>query len=141
MGYNINEVYHSNSEHLRSEDLGQDMPTYTIAGVSQKVFDNGDVKLIVAFNETDKSLVLNATNARAIGELYSPDTDTWIGKQIMLFTMPVDFQGKQVKGLRVRAPQGNIAHPAHTDTVPLNDGREQAPPPSSENDYGKATGR
>lgn len=112
MGYNINEVYQSNSDHLKSEDIGNGMPTFTITNVEPKDFDNGDRKLIASFLETDKTLVLNATNARAIGELYTPDTDNWNGKKIMLFTMPVEFNGKQTMGIRVRAPaeqnQGQI---------------------------------
>lgn len=104
MGYNINEVYQTNSDHLKSEDIGNGMPTFTITNVEPKDFDNGDRKLIASFLETDKTLVLNATNARAIGEMYTPDTDNWNGKQVMLFTMPVEFNGKQVMGLRVRAP-------------------------------------
>lgn len=104
MGYNINEVYQTNSDHLKSEDIGNGMPTFTITNVEPKDFDNGDRKLIASFLETDKTLVLNATNARAIGDLYTPDTDNWNGKQIMLFTMPVEFNGKQTMGIRVRAP-------------------------------------
>lgn len=105
MGYNVDEVYQGTSDHLKADDLGQSMPTYTIAGVDQKTFDNGDMKLVLVFHDTDKSLVLNVTNARAIRDMYSPDTDAWAGKQIMLFSMPVEFEGKRTNGIRVRAPQ------------------------------------
>lgn len=133
MGFNVNEVYQGSSDHLKSEDIGNDFITYTMASVDQKKFDNGDVKLILSFQETDKTLVLNATNARTIGDMYTPDTDAWFGRQILLFTMPVEFNGQKTMGIRVRAPQQqnnqNQAQQQH------NSGNNP-PPPNGPNDYG-----
>lgn len=104
MGYNLNEVYQSNSDFLKSEDIGPNFWTATISAVEMKAFDNGERKLALGFQELDKSLLLNMTNARTIGDLYGGDTDGWVGRQVMLFTMPVDYQGKKVQAIRVRAP-------------------------------------
>lgn len=111
MGYDINEVYQSNSDFLKSEDIGANFWTATISAVVMKDFDNGERKLALSFAELDKSLLLNMTNARTIGDLYGGGTDGWIGKQVMLFTMPVEYQGKKVQAIRVRAPAQQQAMP------------------------------
>ncbi len=101
----INLIYKSNSDYMKAEDIGTNMWTMTIASADLKEFDNGDRKIVLQFEDFDKSLPLNVTNARAIADLYGGDTDKWSGRQIMLFTMPVDYQGKMVQAVRVRAPQ------------------------------------
>ncbi len=100
----VNEMYKSNSEYLKAEDLGSSMPTLTIQASDVKHFDNGDSKLVLQFAETEKTMPLNMTNARAIAELHGNNSDGWAGKRIMLFTMTVDFQGRQVPAIRIRAP-------------------------------------
>lgn len=111
MGYNISEVYQSNSDFLKAEDIGTNFWTVTIREIGMKDFDDGTRKLFVAFVELDKSLVLNKTNADMIGELFGKDTDGWVNHQIMLMTMPVDYQGKKVQAIRVRAPAQQQAMP------------------------------
>ena len=64
-------------------------------------------KWIVYFDGVPKGLILNKTNlnraARAFG---SEDTDDWIGKQIVVYYDPdVEFGGKIVGGIRLRAPK------------------------------------
>lgn len=156
MGYNVGEIYQSNSDFLKADEIGNNFWTATISAVDMKSFDDGSRKLFIMFNELDKGLVLNKTNADMIGDLYGKDTDGWFGKQVMLFTAPVDYQGKKVNAIRVRAPasnggpQGN-ASPAQTSHQrPLNQGYAQAsggnpayddrnpPPPSSADDYANA---
>lgn len=104
MGYDISEVYQSNSDFLKADDIGSNFWTISIAKVDMKEFDDGSRKLFIMFNDLDKGLVLNKTNADTIGGLYGVNTDGWVGKPIMLFTMPVDYQGKKVNAIRVRAP-------------------------------------
>jgi hypothetical protein len=100
----IDLIYKSNSSYLKAEDIGTDMPTFTMTSADVKTFDDNSSKVVVEFNETDKVLPLNKTNATAIAGLYGLDTDAWINRQIMLFTMPVEFNGKMVEAIRVRAP-------------------------------------
>lgn len=107
MGYNIGEIYQSNSDFLKADDIGNNFWTATISAVDMKQFDDGSRKLFIMFHELDKGLVLNKTNADMIGDLYGKDTDGWLGKQVMLFTAPVDYQGKKVNAIRVRAPASN----------------------------------
>lgn len=104
MGYDIGEIYQSNSDFLKSEDIGANFWTVTVSKVDMKSFDDGSRKLLAMFHELDKGLVLNKTNADTIGDLYGKNTDGWVNRQIMLMTMPVDYQGKKVQAIRVRAP-------------------------------------
>jgi hypothetical protein len=150
MGYDISEVYQSNSDFLKADDIGANFWTVTINRVDMKNFDDGSRKLFIMFNDLDKGLVLNKTNADTIGDLYGKNTDDWAGKPVMLFTMPVDYQGKKVNAIRVRAPAQNHSgsnNPqqqsrqayaqASGGTVGYDD--RNPPPPSSAEDYMRAS--
>jgi hypothetical protein len=92
------------SKYLKSQELEGDV-TYTISHVEIETVgrgDDSDQKPVVYFNETDRGLALNKTNANTISGLYGDDTDGWIGKTITLFATEVDFQGKQTLAIRVR---------------------------------------
>lgn len=140
----INTIYKNNSDYLKAEDIGQDMWNVTIFSAEVKAWDNGDRKVVLAFNEIDKVMPLNLTNSRAIADIYGGDTDNWLGKEIMLFTMMVDYQGKMTPAIRVRAPQRASAPPQRRATPaadPARDARyegatydERNPPPRDRDD-------
>lgn len=111
MGYDIGEVYQSNSDFLKAEDIGANFWTANVKSVDMKNFDDGSRKLFVMFHELDKGLVLNKTNADTLGDLYGRNTDGWVNRPIMLMTMPVDYQGKKVQAIRLRAPAQQQAMP------------------------------
>lgn len=115
----INEVYDA-GEHLKAADIGTSMPTFTMGPSSVKDFDNGDRKLVVSFQDTDKTLVLNVTNARAIADMYGHNSDGWVGRKIMLFTMPVEFNGNTVQAIRVRAPVDQAQNTQQQHGAPAN---------------------
>ena len=75
-------------DRVRTEEVGQDK----------------ELKGILYFEEQDKGLVLNRTNARILEELYGPNFPDWRGRKITLFVREVDFKGKTTLGLRVKAP-------------------------------------
>ena len=50
-------------------------------------------------------MVMNKTNASNIANVYGDDTADWRDQEIVLFSAMVDFQGKSVEAIRVRAPQ------------------------------------
>ena len=78
----------------------EDLPTY-----------NGQTesKLVLHFKESDKGLILNKTNARAIAKLYGPETDDWDGERITLYTERVKAFGEFHNAVRVKAPGDNRA--------------------------------
>lgn len=99
---NINEAFPS--KYLKAADMDEDM-IVTMTAVRKELIGQGDdqdEKPILFFQETDKGLVLNKTNATTITNLYGPETHKWAGKKIALFTTEVAFGGKQTLAIRVR---------------------------------------
>lgn len=95
---------------LKAADLQGHEPTVTIASVEMKKFDNGN-KLVITFEGKKKALVCNKTNANRIAFAFGTNTDNWIGQQVTLFTDLVDFQGKAVEAIRIRAKKVAQAAP------------------------------
>jgi hypothetical protein len=130
----ISDIYQSKSDFLKADDIGGDMPIVQIETAEVKDFDGGERKLVLTFHGQDKSLLLNMTNAKAIGQAYGTNTDNWIDKSIMLFTMMVDYQGKMVNAIRVRMPPsskpGGFGSPqtqSFAQSTSLPNGRQIAP--------------
>jgi hypothetical protein len=125
---NINEEFPS--KYLKAADLqGHAVKTTIRDVVSEQI--GGDRKLIMYFKGKEKGMVLNKTNARTIGDVFGDDTDDWIDKQIEVFAMKVDFQGRMVDGLRVRVlpppRKANIAPNARDRAM-----AEAGPPPADD---------
>jgi len=100
---NINNAFPS--KWLKSGDITGDDLILTIREVRMENIgqgENTEVKPVVYFDETEKGLVLNKTNASTISQLHTPETNSWVGKRIALFSTEVDFAGKQTLALRVR---------------------------------------
>jgi hypothetical protein len=86
---------------LKSADLQGREFTLVIATVTRKEFDDGP-KLLITFQNAKKSFIANKTNSEMIGLMHGEDTDWWTGKEIVLGTDLVNFQGKMVEAIRVR---------------------------------------
>lgn len=117
---NINQVYGGNS--LKAADLQGREFTLTIATVVNKSFDDG-AKLIITFREAQKAFVCNKTNAQHIGALYGPETDGWIGRQIVLFPTEVMFQGTLTPAIRVRGSYQQMAPRQPAQPLPMINGQ------------------
>lgn len=104
---NINNVF--DSDYLKATDLNDKPHLVTITNVEFETMRDNKQKLLVSFKEFDKGLLLNLTNANNIAAFAGPETDGWIGRQIVLFTAWVDFQGKSTEAIRVRAPKHKAA--------------------------------
>jgi hypothetical protein len=115
------------SKFLKKEDVGNGA-LFTVNGCEQhNVAKQGaepEMKWCLAFEESDKPLVLNAINIQLCERVFgSDDTDDWSGKKIVLYTDPtVSYAGKIVGGIRVRAPKtakpAAVAAPAKTKPAP-----------------------
>lgn len=98
---NINDAFPSN--YLKSSDLKGTTPTVTMSHViSEQLGD--DRKLVLYFQNKEKGMVLNKTNANNIASIYGPETEDWTGKKVTLAVAWVDFQGRSVEAIRVRPP-------------------------------------
>jgi len=100
---NINDAFPS--KFLKASDLKGKSVSVHIGHVTTEEVAKGENKLILYFQGKEKGMVLNKTNANNIALIYGPDTDDWAGHEIVLFEAMVDFQGRTVAALRVRAPQ------------------------------------
>ncbi len=92
------------SKYLQAADVEGQAYTLTIARLMQEDVADGEQKWIVHFQEAQKGLVLNRTNANTLEWLYGSDSDAWLGKQIVLFTEMTSFMGKPCLGIRMRGP-------------------------------------
>jgi hypothetical protein len=99
---------------------------WTVQGVEKvNVAKDGaepDYKWALSFEESDKPLVLNATNIQLCERIFaSDDTDDWTGKRVVLYVDPnVSYGGKIVGGIRVRAPK-KTAPPAKPAPPPVQE--------------------
>ncbi len=127
----ISEAYPS--KYLKAADLAGQDRTVTIRACVQEELGQGsekESKPVLYFEGHTKGLVCNKTNAVAVAEAYGDDTEAWTGRDIVLFVLNVEYQGKVMPGIRVRipkaAPQPVVQHapasPApEPDAAPLND--------------------
>lgn len=96
------------SNYLKSSDLQGREVNVVIAGAEMETLGN-DRKLVLTFQGKKKSMVCNKTNAGRIAYLYGDETDDWVGKEIILYSEMVEYQGRTVEGLRVKAPKKRAA--------------------------------
>lgn len=99
------------SKYLAAADLNGKEPQVTIDRVEMASFDDGSSKPAVYFVGHQKGVVLNKTNATNIAMVHGDDTDYWKGKNVILFTAWVDFQGKSVQAIRVRGVPAPLNQP------------------------------
>lgn len=102
----LDELYPSHW--LKASDVARPMLA-TIKSVAIEELGDGEEKPVMTFLGDIKSLILNRTNSSTIAELYGDDTDLWTGKPVVLFSARVEFKGKLVDAIRVRAPKQQAA--------------------------------
>ena len=92
------------SPYLKHDDIGDQDLVLTISEYDFEAIglDQPEMKGVLYFEETDKKLVLNKTNAETIGGIYGKEITQWVGKQIALYKTEVSFAGRTVWGVRVR---------------------------------------
>jgi hypothetical protein len=108
---NISKAYPSN--YLKASDIESENLVLTIAGIAmESVGQEKEQKPVLYFQEIEKGVVLNKTNANTISQvLGTPETDNWIGQKIALYAAEVEFQGKTVESIRVRLRAPRAAQP------------------------------
>lgn len=114
---------------LKSQDMldkglteGMDL---TIKSIRTSEMNDGGVQRVLAFNETDQELGLNATNWDSLAELTGKDDDDlWLGFKFNAYPHKLDrpFNGK-THGIRIR---GNSARAASAGGNSTEDARKAA---------------
>lgn len=108
----LNDIYESNSQWLKADDIKGHKPIVTIekAEVKENTF-NGETKkqIVLTFEGKDKQLGLNFTNASKIAELTgTEDYSEWVGVSLKLMVEKVKFQNGMVDAIRIfpELPEG-----------------------------------
>ena len=117
------------SKFLKADDLQGKSVVVTIASYEMENLSDGERKPALYFRGKTKGMILNRTNSNAI-EFdcgYGPEMDTWIGKQICVFSAMVDFKGDRVPALRVR-PVTKVTR-EEPPPVTVYEGNEDEEPP------------
>ena len=94
----ISDIY--GSRFLKAVDLNGKTVNRTIETCLVEEI-GGEEKAVLKFKGTDKSFVLNKTNATTLAEIYGPETSEWEGKTIKLVPSTTSYQGKMVKCIRI----------------------------------------
>src|SRR5688572_15517001 len=104
------------SKYLRAADLnGAVVPVTIDRPTQQQVGRDRELKPVLYFSGQTKGLVINKTNARKIAELTGEaNTDDWAGHRVALFPMDVEFEGKTVPAIRVKAAPVQSTRPPAT---------------------------
>ena len=118
----ISEAFPSN--YLKAADLQGRNALVTIARTEYEMIGN-DKKLILYFQGKEKGMVLNKTNANNISQIYGDETDDWKGGEIILFEAMVDFQGKTVPAIRVKAAPRKPQQQSQTAPQRMKPGPDQ----------------
>ncbi len=96
------------SRFLKSAEFNGRDVTYTIAEVALEELERDDnskeTKGVIAFKETNKLLLLNRTNSTCLREMFGVETDTWKGKRVTFYPMPMTdpFTKKPITAIRLR---------------------------------------
>ena len=115
------------SNYLKAADLQDRNVMVKMSHVTlEKIGD--DEKPVLYFVGKEKGIVLNKTNASNIAVVYGDDTNDWREQEIVLFPAMVDFQGKSVEAIRVRAPQPKDRKQTQRQADPISSGPMSDPP-------------
>ncbi len=88
-------------EYLKAEDVKKDIRVKVKAVTVESV--DGEIKIVVEFDEIRKKLVLNKTNKDTLKKnIGTSETDEWIGKYCVIGVDMVEFRGEKVPALRIR---------------------------------------
>lgn len=79
----------ASSDFIKGDDLQGKQVQVTINAAELKTYDDGSQKVVLSFADSEKKLTLNKTRLKTMMALYGPDTDQWLGKQIILTAQPL----------------------------------------------------
>jgi hypothetical protein len=128
---NVNDIFPS--RFLKAHDLGGKPYTLTIKAVTLEDLGHGaekESKLAIAFEKATKMMLLNRTNAMIIASLYGPETDSWKGKAVTVYSARVKAFGAWHDALRIKEqiPARNVGAEKMTEAM------QEQPPIDDEND-------
>ena len=97
---NTDQIYPS--KYLKAADLDEGGMTVTIDDFAmEEVGHPPEEKAVVYFKEC-RPMICNKTNKNTLAALLGKETDDWIGKQVELIMMMVNFKNDVVPAIRVQ---------------------------------------
>jgi hypothetical protein len=108
------------SKFLKAADLTAEKK-FKIKTVTEEGVGMGrdkETKLVVWFTNDKRGLVLNLTNLRTLRGPFGDDTESWVGKIIVVYPTTADFRGTMTPCLRVRIPPPKEANGGQTAAKP-----------------------
>ncbi len=120
------------SKYLKAGELPEEgtLPVTIEKITIEEIGPNKDKKPVIHFEELDKALVCNKTNANTIAKLTSSkETDDWIGVKINLYRAEVEFQGEMIEAIRISIKKASSPKPH----APVNI-NEQSNPTNTDDD-------
>jgi len=107
------------SKRLSADDLGDETPRYKIkeAEVASLRDKDGRTnnKLVLRFNNVEKGLILNKTNAGRMATAYGKDESRWVGKVVELYIETTTYG----PGIRIRILKDKASDPISTGKINL----------------------
>jgi len=88
------------SRFMKVQDIPAQGVTVVLASIDGETLGQ-ELKYVTTFENHQKQLVLDKTNAKRIARLHGNNTNQWIGKRVKLVPEAVDFKGDFVQRVRV----------------------------------------
>lgn len=98
----IEDLYKSNSNWIKAEDLKGRSVKVVIDKIELEEVGDSGYKVVLYFVGKEKSLVLNATNARCLAAALGDNEKEWVGKDLIMYPTTTEYAGKTVPCIRVR---------------------------------------
>ena len=114
----------STGKYLKRESVTAEGEVHTVIKCAEEEINASDggteTKWILYLSDL-KPLIMNATNIRrAVAAFASSETNNWPGKKIIVFDdESVEFGGKVVGGVRLRAVPAKGKKPTSVDEIPF----------------------
>lgn len=107
------------SRFYNADDFGERPVTFIIASINEETVgrENPTAKPVLELADGDgavasRLLALNKTNLRTLAKAYGDDMKTWVGRPVRICSVPVNYGGKPVRGIRVAAAAVAVREPA-----------------------------
>ena len=109
--------------YIKANDLSSPMRVTISALDHEEIGQEKEMKYVLSFKETSKKLILNTTNTKALIALFTDESDSWVGKTVILYADQVMFSGSMVPCVRIRASKaaGKPATPPPADECETED--------------------
>jgi hypothetical protein len=92
------------SKYLSAPDIGKRQVKLVMRNVETEQMNDGKNAPVLYFTKARKGLVLNKTNGLIIAAAYGDEMTNWTGKEVILFTMKVQYKEKIVDAIRLEIP-------------------------------------